>query len=468
MRPPSKIKGAWIWSEVMPQLVPEINFNNLLELGTIVKHKGRTELYRYLRASLRKIQWTKISGYKAIAIERDIRARAKPNTLILDPLGVTDHSLSITDCLIHTKSALDSMAIFLNELLGLGFEKKGDRDLKHEKFRRKIIGKDHVIGEVIKKLKPWLLDLQRLRDQWIHRTTIRDIVLIGSSDVGPLPLPKRLHVDLKGPITPKNFLSTSDFVKYHYHQFVYLFNVVVERSIEIEVKDLDKIPVPNLDELKLWFLFPTRLAEKMTVQKITMSNITLSGYYKRLSEMFKGFESVELRVNGSHFDFLTNLAKGLGEYIRTYFGISTEIPNVRVIFVTKDRFNKLLNFKKFSKMIQNRKATTMQKGFLRPEGKEECYFIAIQKSRLTRTKRYLIRYLRQSQNTSEIILRSLIHETIHIYEEITSKKFLTYNKTLVTKDEINIYDKFQKEHPEYFTKQSNKNLLKTLEKIPNN
>ena len=466
MRFPPKIKGAWIWSEVMPQLVPEIDFNNLLKLGTIVKHKGRAEFYQYLRASLRKIQWTKIPGYKAIAIERDIWNQKKPNTLILDPLGITDHSLSITDCLIHTKSALDSMAIFLNELLGLG-AKREKRDLKHEKFRSQIIDKDHVIGKVIKKLEPWLIDLQRLRDEWIHRTTVRDSILIGPSNVGVLPLPKKAHVDMKGPITPKNFWSTSDFVKYHYYQFIYLFNAVVKRSIQIEVKDLDKIPVPDPDELKLC-LFRTRVTEKMTAQKVIMSNITLSSYYKRLSEMFEGFEFVEFRVNGSHFEFLTNLAKGLWEYIRAYFGISAEIPNIRVIFVTEDTFNKLLNFKKLPKTIQNRKATTIHKGSLDPEGKQECYFIAIQKSRLTRTIRYLIRYLRQNQNTSEIILRSLIHETIHLYEEMTSKKFLNHNKTLVTEDEINIYTKFQNEHPEYFTKQSNENMLKTLKKIPNN
>ena len=41
MKVPQKIKGAWIWSHVLPQLVPEIAFDKLLKLGTIVKHKDK-------------------------------------------------------------------------------------------------------------------------------------------------------------------------------------------------------------------------------------------------------------------------------------------------------------------------------------------------------------------------------------------------------------------------------------------
>src|SRR3989337_905023 len=163
MQPPSEVKGAWIWTEIIPQFVPEINFANLLRLGTIVKHKSRVELYHSLRASLRKIQWTKVAGLRAVAIERDIEKQKQPNTLILDPLGITDHSLCITDCLIHTKSALDSMAVFLNDLLEIN-AKGPERDLKLGRFRRQIINKDHVIGNVVKNFEPWLTDLQDLRD----------------------------------------------------------------------------------------------------------------------------------------------------------------------------------------------------------------------------------------------------------------------------------------------------------------
>lgn len=197
-----------------------------------------------------------------MAIERDIKDHMKPNILILDPLGITDHSLSVTDCLIHTKSALDSMAIFLNDLLELN-AKGGKRDLKHYKFRQQIIAKDHIIGKVIKELEPWLNDLQDLRDDWIHRTTIEDTILVGPSEVGVLPLPKKVHVEKKKPLSPKNFWSTSDFVKFHYQNFVHLFNIVIQRCIQIETIGLKEVPSPNPSELKFLALFPTRLTEDM-------------------------------------------------------------------------------------------------------------------------------------------------------------------------------------------------------------
>lgn len=460
---PKKIEGAWIWTKVMPQLVPEINFKNLLELGTIARHKKKVEIYGYLRASIRKIQWTKIAGLRAIAIERDIEKQMEPGIMILDPLGITDHSLCITDCLVHTKSALDSLAVFLNELLGLG-AKGGKRDPKHDKFRRQIIAKDHAVGKVIKKLEPWLIDLQNLRDEWIHRTTVEDVILIGPSKLGVLPLPRKAHIEMKEANTSKDLWSTSGFVKYHYDQFIILLNAIVERCIQIEAKDLDRIPVPNPKELGVVF-FNTRLIENMTVKAIRMSNITLSGYYKRLSEMFEGFEF--FRLDGSHWEFLTNLARGLCQYVRAYFDIPGEIPNIRVIFVEESKFDNLRNFKKLPKTTRNIKATTIHKGFLDPEGKEECYFIVIQETRLARTKRYLVRHLRQKQSTSDTILRSLIHEVIHLYEETTSRKYL-HLQTLITEDEINICSKFKEDHPELFTKQTNENMLKTLRKMPNN
>lgn len=313
-------------------------------------------------------------------------------------------------------------------------------------------------------MEPWLIDLQDLRDEWIHRTTVEDIILIGPSKVGVLPLPKKAHIELKEANT-KDLWSGSNFVKYHYDQFIILLNAIIERCIQIEARGLEKIPVPNPKELGLVF-FDTRLIENMTVKAITMSNITLSGYYKRLSEMFREFEF--FRLNGSHFEFLTNLSEGLCQYVRAHFDISLEIPNIRVIFVTENKFSDLPNFKKLPKTIQDIKATTVHKGSLDPEGKQECYFIVMQEKRLARTRRHLTRQLRQKQSTSETILRSLIHEIIRIYEEMTSKEYLDHKKMLVSEDEINIYNKFRNEHPEYFTKQSNENVLKTIKKLPDN
>jgi len=466
MKVPQKIKGAWIWSHVLPQLVPEIDFDKLLKLGTIVKHKDKNTFYHSLRASLRKIQWTKISGLKAMAIERDIKDHMKPNILILDPLGITDHSLSVTDCLIHTKSALDSMAIFLNDLLELN-AKGGKRDLKHYKFRQQIIAKDHIIGKVIKELEPWLNDLQDLRDDWIHRTTIEDTILVGPSEVGVLPLPKKVHVEKKKPLSPKNFWSTSDFVKFHYQNFVHLFNIVIQRCIQIETIGLKEVPSPNPSELKFLALFPTRLTEDMVAKKMTLSNLTLSGYYKRLSELHQRFDFPKSKLEGSEFGFLTNLCKGLWNYVAMHFGVTAEMPNIRVIFVPEKKFKQFLNSRGIPEALKKRMATTIQRGSLDVEGKQEYYFIIIQKSRIKKAKEFFTHYLRKSQNTSEAILRLLIHETIRVSEDIADKRLLD-NAKAVTEDERSIYNKFKNEHPEYFTKKSNEHMLNTLKKIPHN
>ena len=272
---------------------------------------------------------------------------------------------------------------------------------------------------------------------------------------------------MKEPITYENFLSTSDFVKLHYEQFIQLFNVVVGRAIEIESKDLGKIPEPNSAEYGMIF-FRTRTTENMTVKTMKMSNTLISAYYKRLSELFKEFEIAESKIEGSHFDFLTSLSKGLWEYTCIHFGISANAPNIRVIFVTESKFQQLLSFEKLPEPARKRKASTMHKGFLDPDGHEDCYFIVLQVSRLRMAREDFMRYFSQSKSTSETILHLLIHEIIRIYEEVTQKIYLKQSLELVTNDEIDIYNKFHKDHPEYFTKQSNENMQKTIGKIPAN
>ncbi len=470
MEIPAKIKGAWLWSHVIPQLVGEINFEKLLELGTIVKHKDRTAVYQSLRASLRKIQWTKISGLKAISIEQDIKNRQKPNVLVLDPLGITDHSLSVTDCLIHTKSALDSLGIFLNDLLDLKVKDGKYPDLKHPFFRQQIIDKDPIIGPVIKNLGPWFADLQDLRDEWIHRTSIEDSILIGPSEVGVLPLPKKVQAEQKKSLSPKNFWSTSEFVKFHYQNFVHLFNIVVQRCIQIEKVGLEQVPSPNPSELSLIALFPIRLTQNMVAKRITLSNWTLSGYYKRLSELHQKFDfraGAKSKLEGSEYNELTDLCKGLWGYVSRTFGIPAKTPNIKVIFVPETSFKQFLNSKRIPETIKKRMATTIQKGSLDVEGKQEHYFIVIQKSRIKKAKRFFTSYLRKSQNTSETILRLLIHEIIGIYLDVTGKKQLDAAKQII-EEELNIYNEIKTDHPEYFTKKTNENLLKNLKKIPDN
>ncbi len=116
-------------------------------------------MYESLRFSLRKIQWVKLMGLKAIHLEDELVKAVEPNSFVLDPLRQTAHSLCVTDCLIHTKSALDSMAVFLTDLLGLE-QKGGDRDFKKLGFRQSVSQKDVYLKHKIKKLETWFVEFK--------------------------------------------------------------------------------------------------------------------------------------------------------------------------------------------------------------------------------------------------------------------------------------------------------------------
>lgn len=267
---PEKLKGV-IFTEIIPQFLPEINPKKLVELGAIVRGKGRTQMYEPLTDSLRKIQWVKLVGLKAIAIEKEITGAMEPNTLVMDPLGQTAHALCVTDCLVHTKSALDSMAVFLTSLLRLDV-KGGERDFKKPRFRRLIAEEDPFLKHKIKKLEHWFKQLQEIRDEWIHRSSIRSRLIHGPSKVGVLPIPKKVMLSyeeqIKLAITEKNFLSTKDFVEYHYSNLLTLFLAIIERCLQIERRDLKgPVPIPADAEKELIF-FPTRVTENMTAEKM--------------------------------------------------------------------------------------------------------------------------------------------------------------------------------------------------------
>lgn len=267
---PKKLKGT-IFTEIIPQFLSEVNPKKLVELGAIVRKKGHSQLYEPLTDSLRKIQWVKLVGLKAINIEKEIADAMEPNTLVMYPLGQTAHALCATDCLVHTKSALDSMAVFLTSLLNLD-AKGGDRDFKKHKFRQLIAEKDLYLKNVMRKLRHWFRQLQEIRDEWIHRSSIRCRLIHGRSKVGVLPIPKKVTLSYdkqtKLPLTEDNFWSTKDFVEYHYTSLLRLFLAIVERCIQIERRDLQEpIPVPADAEKEL-MLFPTHVTENMVAEKM--------------------------------------------------------------------------------------------------------------------------------------------------------------------------------------------------------
>lgn len=263
---PQKLKGS-IFTEVIPQFVKEVNPKRLVELGAIVIEKKRRQMYEPLTNSLKKIQWVKLVSLKAIAIEEKIEDVMTPEYLVMDPLGQTAHSLCVTDCLIHTKSALDSMAVFLTNLLELK-ARGGERDFKHTKFRWSIAKKDPKLGDRIKKYNSWFMELREIRDEWIHRSSIRSLIIQGKSDVGIMPIPKKVTLNLdeqmKLKISKEDFISTKNFVEHHYSNLINLFNTIIEYAYYFEKKDLvGTIPIPAEAEQNLQ-LFPTKTTKDMS------------------------------------------------------------------------------------------------------------------------------------------------------------------------------------------------------------
>jgi hypothetical protein len=176
----------------------------------------------------------------------------------------------VTDTIIHTKSALDSMAMFLNNFLRLNVGKKR-RDFKIDEFRRLVSDRDGVLGELMKELEPWFQELQGIRDEWIHRSCVRNMLVFGQSPVGILPIPKKnLDAGLRGfdmPLTTQNFWSTREFLEHNYYNLVKVFNAIVARCIAVESRSLPTPVTPDAEVEKSLTFFPLKSTQDMTVKK---------------------------------------------------------------------------------------------------------------------------------------------------------------------------------------------------------
>lgn len=243
---PKNIQGI-IFTEVVPKLTPEINAASLIRLGSIVRKEHHEKLYRPLTDALRKIQWVKLMAIEAISIDNEITNAMEPNKILSYPYGQMRHALSVSGVLFHTKSAVDSIAVFLTDFLGLKV-RESHRDFKRDDFRRELGANDPVLGARLKVFESWFQELQKIRDELIHRSSIRCMLISGTSECGALPIPKRdLELGLNAfnrPINRQNFFSTEQFVNYHYTNLVNLFRTIVDRSIEIE---LISIVEPSVD-----------------------------------------------------------------------------------------------------------------------------------------------------------------------------------------------------------------------------
>ena len=266
-----------IFTEVVFQLIPEVNYNDLVYLSQLLKINKREEIYRPLNDTLRKIQWTKLAGVEAIAIEQDIAKDIENGIeqeegviIYFNPLGQVEHAKAVFEFIVHTKSALDSMAVFLTELLSIPAT-KGQRDFKHKRFCEQIIQKDAVIGQYTKSLEQWFCDIQDRRDKWIHRTSTRIFIAYPPSEIGLLPIPKVVTEDPKlQDVSPtrEHYWTTPEFIERELTKLIFLFNSIAALCIEIErAKIGTPPPYPQKSEYPVT-AFPFKVMENMKVKGI--------------------------------------------------------------------------------------------------------------------------------------------------------------------------------------------------------
>jgi hypothetical protein len=281
METPPTLKGVF-FTQIVPELIPEINMSSLIELGALITHLKKQAIYESLSDSLIKIQWVKFVSLRAQSIENEIENNHKKNYLIFFPLGQIDHSLCITDCILHTKSALDSMAVFLQKYLQLGTS-GGDTDIKKETFRKQIQEKNKIIGKKIASLEPWINELQSIRDEWIHRTSYKSLIIQEPQEVGYFPIPRKS--ELIGNIIPDgieinrtNFYSSQDFLVRHYMKLIMLFQTIKDVCISEEYQNLKgELYIPKVDVKEMIFLIRTQKA--MTPDGIITSIVTPEQYF---------------------------------------------------------------------------------------------------------------------------------------------------------------------------------------------
>jgi hypothetical protein len=261
-----------IFTEVVFQLIPEVNYNDLVYLSQLLKINKREEIYRPLTDVLRKIQWVKLAGMEAIAIEKEVVEHVEEGVIAFNPVGQAQHAKAVFEFVTHTKSALDSLAVFLTGLLSIPAQ-GGQRDLKHKNFREQIIQRDTVMGQHVKSLEQWFADVQDRRDKWIHRTSTRIFLASEPSEIGLLPIPKVVAEDSElqnVPPTQEHYWSTPEFIEIHFTKLTSFFGTIVARCVEIELANVGTPPPRPPKAQDVLISFPMQAIRDRKVKAIRM------------------------------------------------------------------------------------------------------------------------------------------------------------------------------------------------------
>jgi hypothetical protein len=243
-------KFPHIFFEVVFEVLPELSYDELVYLSQLARDQQREPVYSSLVDAVRKVQWMKLSAMDATFIDGVLVGQydASDDVILNDPVGQIRHAKALLELVSHGKAALDSLAVFLNDLMGLGYS-GGDRDLRREAFKKKLGSSHASLEPFLRAESNWLrlniptsTSIVSARDEWLHRGFPDVAFMWPPSEVGVLPIPKVLTASTTSSATKATHYSTPEFCEYHLSRILRFLKIVITLAIDIEAGRMSSPP----------------------------------------------------------------------------------------------------------------------------------------------------------------------------------------------------------------------------------
>ncbi|MXV49509.1 hypothetical protein GS399_00875 [Pedobacter sp. HMF7647] len=268
-------EATHFFTNVQFELIPEISYTKLETLSQFSKNTGFN--YIELREALIKVVWSKISGLKAIAYDKELTDQYQSEILIIDGMLQMEHERSVCEFIFYGKSSLDAMATFVNKRFNLGFN-GGDIDFKKAKFRKKLIEANNSFGTILNTLSVWLEpnrgksdSIISLRDFWIHQSNPWIIMVYPPSVKGSLPIPLALS---KANIFQGEKWANEDFFNYHFQNLTNLFNHIIDTMVNLEGQSFDGEVKHSIDPVPFFPFEVSDKSGKVNIKEMAIGRIT--------------------------------------------------------------------------------------------------------------------------------------------------------------------------------------------------
>ena len=225
------------FNNIIFDFIEEIDYKKL-EILSQLSIKNWTEvIYIDFREALVKLYWAKLEYLKCFDYENYFKNSSQSQIDLNSLLIQSQFEISLFYFVVNVKSCIDQICICLNNIYKL-WKKWGDIDIKKSGFNKCSSSKVSNFDEIFSKLWNWInydenssLSIVKLRDFWIHQSIpwiMRD-PCIWKNWVFPIPakLDRWMNSD-------SSYISTDEFLKYHYEKLCYFFNSTLDIFIKNE------------------------------------------------------------------------------------------------------------------------------------------------------------------------------------------------------------------------------------------